>query len=55
MAFVGMDHGTTGVSFSIMDEDIIHFKIGREETSSGAVSAVSDHETSRVGHRPVPE
>ncbi|HTX60836.1 MAG TPA: methanogenesis marker 12 protein [Methanobacterium sp.] len=42
MAFVGMDHGTTGVSFSILDDDITHFKIGREETSAGTVSAVKE-------------
>lgn len=42
MAFVGMDHGTTGVSFSILDDDVTHFKIGREETSTGAVSAVEE-------------
>lgn len=42
MAFVGMDHGTTGVSFSILSDDTTHFKIGREETSTGAVSAVDE-------------
>jgi len=43
MAFVGMDHGTTGVSFSILDDgDLNHFKIGREETSAGTVSAVDE-------------
>lgn len=42
MAFVGMDHGTTGVSFSIIDDDVTHFKIGREETSAGTVSAVEE-------------
>ena len=42
MAFVGMDHGTTGVSFSILDDNVTHFKIGREETSTGAVSAVEE-------------
>lgn len=42
MAFVGMDHGTTGVSFSILDDDVTHFKIGREETSSGTVSAIEE-------------
>lgn len=43
MAFVGMDHGTTGVSFSILDEGrTTHFKIGREETSAGTVSAVDE-------------
>jgi putative methanogenesis marker protein 12 len=42
MVFVGMDHGTTGVSFSILGEEDIHFKIGREETSSGSVSAIEE-------------
>ncbi|MCE5213747.1 MAG: methanogenesis marker 12 protein [Methanobacterium sp.] len=42
MVFVGMDHGTTGVSFSILGEETIHFKIGREETSSGSISAIAE-------------
>lgn len=42
MVFVGMDHGTTGVSFTILSDELIHFKIGREETSSGDVSAVEE-------------
>lgn len=42
MAFVGMDHGTTGVSFSILDDKVTHFKIGREETSAGTISAVEE-------------
>lgn len=42
MAFVGMDHGTTGISFSILDDETIHFKIGRKETSEGTVSAVEE-------------
>lgn len=42
MAFVGMDHGTTGVSFTILSDKITHFKIGREETSAGTVSAVEE-------------
>ena len=49
MVFVGMDHGTTGVSFTIlsstMKEDegsAEHFKIGREEISSGKVSAMDE-------------
>jgi putative methanogenesis marker protein 12 len=42
MAFIGMDHGTTGISFCIMsdDGDILDiFKIGREESKKGLVSA----------------
>jgi putative methanogenesis marker protein 12 len=42
MAFVGMDHGTTGISFSILDDEITHFKIGRKETSEGTVSAIEE-------------
>jgi putative methanogenesis marker protein 12 len=42
MVFVGMDHGTTGVSFTILGKDPVHFKIGREETSAGTVSAVEE-------------
>lgn len=42
MVFVGMDHGTTGVSFSILDDDVTHFKIGREETSAGTISAMDE-------------
>lgn len=37
-----MDHGTTGVSFSIIDDEITHFKISREDSSSGKVSAVEE-------------
>lgn len=40
MVFVGMDHGTTGVSFTILTEEPIHFKIGRDELSKGSVSAL---------------
>ena len=45
MAFIGMDHGTTGISFCIMSddgdvEDI--FKIGREESKKGLVSAAEE-------------
>lgn len=42
MAFIGMDHGTTGISFCIMSNkgDIIDiFKIGREESKQGLISA----------------
>ncbi len=37
-----MDHGTTGVSFSIIDDKITHFKISREDSSSGKVSAIEE-------------
>jgi putative methanogenesis marker protein 12 len=40
MVFVGMDHGTTGVSFTILNDKPDHFKIGRNELSSGEVSAL---------------
>jgi putative methanogenesis marker protein 12 len=42
MVFIGMDHGTTGISFCIMSDDgeiIDVFKIGREESKNGLVSA----------------
>ena len=45
MAFIGMDHGTTGISFCIMsdDGDVIEvFKIGREESKKGLVSATEE-------------
>ncbi len=49
MVFVGMDHGTTGVSFTILSSTVKedgnsaeHFKIGREEISSGKVSAMDE-------------
>jgi putative methanogenesis marker protein 12 len=42
VVFVGMDHGTTGVSFSILDDEISHFKISREECSAGKVSAIEE-------------
>lgn len=42
MAYVGMDHGTTGISFSILADKITHFKIGRKETSEGTASAVEE-------------
>jgi len=40
MVFVGMDHGTTGVSFTILSDKPEHFKIGRDELSKGDVSAL---------------
>ncbi len=42
MVFIGMDHGTTGVSFSILDDKVTHFKISREDCSSGKVSAIEE-------------
>lgn len=42
MVFIGMDHGTTGISFCIMSDDgdvMDIFKIGREESKQGLVSA----------------
>lgn len=45
MVFIGMDHGTTGISFCIMSDDkqiIDVFKIGREESKAGIVSAVEE-------------
>ena len=45
MAFIGMDHGTTGISFCIMSDDgevIDVFKIGREESKQGLVSATEE-------------
>ena len=37
-----MDHGTTGVSFSILTNKPTHFKIGREELSKGNASAIEE-------------
>ena len=45
MVCIGMDHGTTGISFCIMsdDGDIVDiFKIGREESKKGLVSATEE-------------
>jgi putative methanogenesis marker protein 12 len=45
MAFIGMDHGTTGISFCIMSDDgkvIDIFKIDREDSKSGKVSAIDE-------------
>lgn len=42
MVFVGMDHGTTGVSFTVLQDKILHFKIGRDELSTGDVSALEE-------------
>ncbi|WP_296888972.1 methanogenesis marker 12 protein [uncultured Methanobrevibacter sp.] len=45
MVFIGMDHGTTGISFCLMDDDeniLDIFKIGREDSKSGKVSAIEE-------------
>ena len=42
MVFVGMDHGTTGVSFTVLDDEPVHFKIGRVQLSRGEVSAMNE-------------
>ena len=45
LVFVGMDHGTTGISFGIMSDDgepIEKFKIGREDSKAGRVSAIEE-------------
>ncbi|MEN6330002.1 MAG: methanogenesis marker 12 protein [Methanobacteriaceae archaeon] len=42
MVFVGMDHGTTGVSFTILYDKPVHFKIDRNKLSRGEVSAMSE-------------
>ena len=42
MVFVGMDHGTTGVSFTILTDEPVHLKIGRDELSKGTVSAIEE-------------
>ena len=44
MVFIGMDHGTTGISFCIMSNKgqiIDIFKIGREETKQSAIEELS--------------
>ena len=45
MVFIGMDHGTTGISFCLMDDDeniLDIFKIDREDSKSGKVSAIEE-------------
>ena len=39
-----MDHGTTGISFAIMDERQVLdvFKISREDSKAGKVSAIEE-------------
>ncbi|MDR0910973.1 MAG: methanogenesis marker 12 protein [Methanobrevibacter sp.] len=45
MVFLGMDHGTTGISFGIIDDDgkpICSFKIDREDSKTGKVRAIDE-------------
>ena len=44
MVYVGMDHGTTGISFAIMNERQVLdvFKISREDSKAGKVSAIEE-------------
>ena len=45
MVFIGMDHGTTGISFCLMSDEgnvIDVFKIGREDSKKGLVSATEE-------------
>lgn len=44
MVYVGMDHGTTGISFAIMDDNEVLdvFKISREDSKAGKVSAIEE-------------
>ncbi len=42
MVFVGMDHGTTGVSFTVLHDEPVHFKIGRVQISRREVSAMNE-------------
>ena len=45
MVFIGMDHGTTGISFAISDDNgkiLDIFKLSREDTKKGKVSAIEE-------------
>ncbi len=45
MVFIGMDHGTTGISFCIMSDEgevVEVFKIGREESKKGLVNVTEE-------------
>ena len=45
MVFIGMDHGTTGISFCLMSDNgeiIDIFKIDREDSKNGKVSAIEE-------------
>jgi len=47
MVFLGMDHGTTGISFGIISDDeepIEVFKIDREDSKAGKVQAIEELE-----------
>jgi len=45
LVFIGMDHGTTGISFCIMSNEgeiLDSFKIDREDSKSGKISAINE-------------
>jgi putative methanogenesis marker protein 12 len=45
LVFIGMDHGTTGISFSIISNEgkiLDNFKIDREDSKAGKVSAIDE-------------
>lgn len=45
MVFIGMDHGTTGITFAISDDNgkiLDIFKLSREDTKLGKVSAIKE-------------
>ena len=45
MVFIGMDHGTTGISFAILNDEgevLEVFKISREDSKAGKVSAIEE-------------
>lgn len=45
MVFIGMDHGTTGISFAILNDEgevLEVFKISREDSKAGNVSAIEE-------------
>ena len=46
MVFIGMDHGTTGITFALLDDDDSNvldvFELSREDTKAGRVSAIEE-------------
>ena len=45
MVFIGMDHGTTGITYAITDDDgnvQDVFELSREDTKAGRVSAIEE-------------
>ncbi|MGI6448016.1 MAG: methanogenesis marker 12 protein [Methanobrevibacter boviskoreani] len=45
MVFIGMDHGTTGITFALLDDDenvLDVFELSREDTKAGRVSAIEE-------------